>query len=151
MTQPRVVMKRCQCDREFATSIAGPGRPSEFCSPKCRATARRNAHRPILRKVCAVCGEKFESTDLRTQCCGVECGAALAKHKGDAARMANARERRRRVCLACSQEFTMRNPSGAARRGESNEGVFCGRKCAAVWRRRRPATQGDLFEAAPCR
>lgn len=39
---------------------------------------------------------------------------------------------RDRVCETCGVAFVMRNPSGKARRGLSNEGRFCSRACAGA-------------------
>jgi hypothetical protein len=47
----------------------------------------------------------------------------------------NAETRRRRRCECCDRVFTMRNPSGRARRGETTEGRFCSRRCAEQFRR----------------
>jgi hypothetical protein len=59
--------------------------------------------------------------------------------KAQATRTANAMARRSRTCQQCGAGFVMRNPSGAARRGEVSEGKFCSRKCAAASKRLYPS------------
>ena len=77
-----------------------------------------------------MCGVAFTTTDARIECCGLACGRALGKQRSDAARRANADDRRRRRFECCGVAFVALNPGGKARRGESNEGRFCSRACA---------------------
>ena len=137
-----------QCGATFEARHDGCGRLPRFCSAECRSARKAEhsrlyavegrypaqRHKPKA-KVCVICASQFETIDVRTQCCGPVCGHILAKRKSDAVHAAF-RARRQRTCENCMQEFVARNPSGAARRGESREGRFCSRKCAGEFRTR---------------
>jgi len=143
----RSIAVQClMCGATFETTREGRGRYPRFCSPECRAARKakhvrryaaegrypvRRGTRRLRQKICAVCGEAFATIKARTQCCGTECGSILAR----ASRSANARGRRLRRCESCGSEFLARSPSGRARRGETREGRFCSRRCAAAARR----------------
>ena len=145
--RPRTIESSCRrCSEKFSTTIRGAGRPPLFCSDACRVDARRNPNRKIRTRVCAICGQTFETTKS-SECCSRPCGQKLAKQRSDAARKANAEERRRRLCVSCGAVFVMRNPSGRARRGEAREGRFCSRRCRDMAATRRPAQQLDLFSS----
>ncbi len=98
--------------------------------------------RRLYHRQCVACGCEFETLRKRTRACR-QCGNRVSQQ----ARRANADAKRHRTCETCCRPFTMRNPSAKARRGESREGRFCSRKCAAQWFCRRPAVQRDLFVA----
>jgi hypothetical protein len=72
--------------------------------------------------------------------------SACAHPVSQIVRAGNVTERRRRECENCHKVFTRHPPSASALRGESHEGRFCSRGCAADWFRRRPDLQKDLFE-----
>jgi ribosomal protein L24E len=144
----RTITRICPCGARFAVVIRGAGRPTKFCSVACRDGSGHTTVRSTSEKTCAICGDQFIASDARLECCGRTCGHILGKRRSDATRSENARHRLARRCEACCDEFVARNPSGAARRGETREGRFCSRKCQAVWRTRRPPLQLELFGGA---
>jgi hypothetical protein len=136
----KTIKRQClHCGGDFTIAAKQVGRPQMYCDSDCRNAASRR----LVKGTCVVCGDIFVTTNTRTQACGRSCGAALA-HRS---RTANAMARRTRTCLTCHATFVMRSPSGRARRGETIEGQFCSRPCAARWVTRRPAVQLDLLAA----
>jgi hypothetical protein len=141
MTPRGAICKTCGGD---LPERRGRGRPAEFCSAKCRNVGRRAHRRPVFDRVCAACAMPFRTMNAKTRCCSDACGGVLARRS----RLANAMERRHRVCETCCQPFVMRSPSGKALAGKVREGRFCSRLCAATWRTRRHPVQGDLFSCS---
>lgn len=119
-----------QCNQDVPAH-SHAGRPRFYCSSQCQRLAARSYHRPVLARRCVQCSAPFETTNRKTMCCSEACGNALAQ----TVRAAAATERRRRVCETCGSSFIARNPSGKARAGNSQEGRFCSRLCAASARR----------------
>jgi len=149
------------CGVAFETMRTTRGRLPRFCSAECRRRRRAAQHRtyrvqgryprnyrrerPLLQKTCVVCGKGFSTTNLRTRCCGVDCGLKLSHRLSSVTRKERRAERDARVCQQCGIGFVARNPSGKARRGEACEGRFCSRRCAAAAATKRPAVQLKLF------
>ena len=138
------------CRSDFSYDHVGRGRYRRTCSPACQDARklakardyRREGHHALrpprpktIPKTCAVCRKSFMAAERRRKACGPVCGGVLAKRNGDIGRRRNAEKRRRRICEGCGSEFVMRNPSGQARAGRSQEGRFCSRACAVAGRR----------------
>lgn len=144
----RVLSVRCPCGVGFTATMHRAGRAPKYCSVRCRRKALRgHSKRRLIEKICAICARPFTTPSRVIVCCGQICGQVLAKRRSDAVRSANATARAKRFCEACGAEFTMRNPSGAARAGKSHEGRFCSRRCAA--RSRLHPRQLELFGRVP--
>jgi len=126
---------RCACGTAIERKPGTRGPLPLACSDEChkaRAAARWQAIKdggPV--RSCAECGNSFSSINPATVCCSLACGLSHArKSRGE-----NARQRNARRCEQCGGAFQARSPSGAARRGQVQEGRFCNRTCAATWRR----------------
>jgi len=146
------------CGTSFATTRSSRGRLPRFCSTVCRHKRRAKQHqqyrdegryppprrRPIA-KTCVICKQAFETTNRETVCCGLECGFQLSHRLSAATRTARRIERDARICQHCGLGFVARNASGKARRGQSREGQFCSRRCAASAVTTRPGRQLSLF------
>jgi hypothetical protein len=117
------------------------GRSRLFCSATCKAerlvelneryrregryrVRARAAQRAKIAKICVVCRIAFQTVNPLTRCCGPVCGHRFLTPRAHATRSANAIIRRTRTCQRCGLAFVMRNPSGKARRGLANEGLF---------------------------
>jgi hypothetical protein len=125
------------------------GRMPAFCSMVCRR--RWHADRRAFQKhSCAHCGGQFESKTPRA-CCSPRCAFDLRGKRSGVTRRRRADFRKRRTCEQCGIRFRPKHHrSGAAIRGESAEGRFCGRKCQHGWLRARARAIraiGDLFGA----
>ena len=157
-----------KCGAEFSYERKRQsGRSRLFCSATCKAERladlneqyrregryrirARAAQRAKIAKTCVVCGNPFTTVNRQTKCCGSVCGHRLGTPKAHATRSANAKIRRTRACQRCGVSFVMRNPSGKARRGLTNEGRYCSRACAhAVLRKY--ATRKEAKAAARAR
>jgi hypothetical protein len=126
----------CETPFEYLRSRLA-GRERLFCSETCRKSRlkaqnaryrieRRYRARPRAkshRKLCVVCDNPFYTANLRTQCCGGDCGAILGKRRGDIARARNAQIRNRRLCRHCGSLFV---------KVRGSLGLYCSRKCAGV-------------------
>lgn len=110
------------------------------CSNVCRRTIAPVYLPRLFAKICAECGDPFETPLRKTVCCGTTCGHIRGKRRGDEGRRANADRRRKRTCPQCSATFIARNPSGAERRAGHVQ-TFCSRGCASA-ARRAPAGEG---------
>lgn len=140
---------RCkQCRQPFEVRQRGRGRHPVFCSSLCASRWRRK-HQPSSSHRCVECGAVFAS-DRERKCCSPACASALRIRGNTATRARKVRLRRSRVCEHCRQPFIMRHHrSGRALRGETAEGRFCSRDCAAWWLRsvaREGRALRDLFE-----
>jgi len=87
-----------------------------YCSKECRKERRR--------RICQECGKVYYPTS-KSICCSKGC---LGKYRNRISI-----EKRKRVCETCGKEFIMPYMSGKGKRGESNEGRFCSKKCYGVW------------------
>lgn len=72
-------------------------------------------------QLCCFCGAPFYPKQKHLRCCSLAC----AKKQSNLTRTANAKARLARVCLHCSQPFTMR------RIGKAYEGKYCSYACSA--------------------
>jgi len=88
-----------------------------YCSKECRKESRR--------RICQECGKVYypssKGAAYGSKCCSKACL--------DAYRNRISIKKRKRVCETCGKEFIMPYMSGKGKRGESNEGRFCSRKC----------------------
>lgn len=106
----------------------------KYCSPECRYAARTLA-RPkeetpastVYKRVCAWCGEEFETTFPNKIYCGSECSynGNLKKKRGQ---WADAYVPRTHICKECGSEFTTEC-------GDMHS-VFCCQSCADKYKHR---------------
>lgn len=102
------------------------GPKARYCSQKCR----NSAPRPFREFTCAVCSSTFLSRQTKAIVCGRACQTRRhSKIISEAAKVKGPPAHRRRICSKCGIPFVMRNPSGRARRGLTQEGLFCSRFC----------------------
>src|ERR1017187_5113266 len=125
------------CGNEFSYERARSScRKRLFCSLECAKKKRllqnqryRKERRYRIKprasihiRACEVCEAEFRTPNARTRCCGVVCGAVLAKKLGNIGRKAAALKRNARVCRQCGAGF---------QRVRGSLGIFCSRKCSA--------------------
>lgn len=134
--------RRCpECTRTFKASTAArsgaprPARPGTiagcrvcgtptrtraqaYCSDECK---RIGQPRKFKRRPCPVCGTEFKPRREGSEFCSRECVNVRRREMAEA--------KRQRECEWCGAGFVMRNPSGRARAGMTDEGRFCSAKC----------------------
>lgn len=106
----------------------------KYCSPECqlaaRTLARPKEEKPastVYKRVCAWCGEEFETTFPNKIYCGSECSynGNLKKKRGQ---WADAYVPRTHICKECGSEFTTEY-------GDMHS-VFCCQSCADKYKHR---------------
>lgn len=109
------------CKNEFIKK----SKDARTCSHSCYMTLWREEHRVVLTKVCATCGEEFETSNSVTKYCSDEC-----RRK---ARRKTSREYARTVvypprsCEECGKEFTPR----------AKNSRFCCTECSVQYHKRK--------------
>lgn len=99
----------------------------QFICEAVPAAPKHGYARAVREHSCKNCEEKVLSKQsVRAYCDDCKHIRVANAHQ---TRSANARKRNERTCKKCSKTFWVKSLSGAARKGLTNEGQFCSRKC----------------------